>query len=445
MSKLDGKLAAAKDLFLKKYETFESGLNGSYNAPFNETRKSALNAFSNVGLPSNRLEDWKYTNISPLLKHDYKLSATARNLTADDLSKFLFEGLENNLMVFVNGRFNKSLSNYTVAEAGVVVDNLRHQVDSGSDVVKDHLSRHAGFEEEGFVALNTAFAHDGVFVSVPDNTEVAEPIHVLYISDSADGEFFAAPRNLIVAGKNSKVAVVESYHALRGSDHAYLNNVVTEIVAEENANVEHIKIQDEDRQAYHICRSQSHIKRDSKVTQINIDMGGRLVRNDLNMEMSDQNCEAELIGLYMGTGRQHIDNHTFIDHAMPHCLSTELYKGILGGKAQGVFNGKVMVRQDAQKTNAYQTNQALLLTDDAVINSKPELEIYADDVKCSHGATVGQLDEEALFYLRSRGIPRDKAHSLLQYAFASDVLGYIGLDNVREQLEARVVERFHTL
>src|SRR5262249_887706 len=265
-----------------------------------------------------------------------------------------------------------------------------------------HLARHARFQTNAFTALNTAFIRDGACVLVPKGKTLTEPIHLLFVSSTFGEGAVAHPRNLIVVGPSSQITLVEEYVALDES--VYFSNAVTEVVAGENAVIDHYKVQRESREAFHIATVQVHQERSSNFSCHSIGLGGGLARTDINVMLDGEGCECVLNGLYLATGHQLIDNHTRIDHAKPHCTSHELYKGILDGKGRGVFNGKIYVHQDAQKTDAKQTNQTLLLSDDAVINTKPQLEIFADDVKCTHGATVGQLDDNAIFYLRSRGI-----------------------------------------
>ncbi len=432
-----------KDWYVSHFQAFENSLNGSSKAPFHQIRRSAIAKFADLGFPGRRDEEWKYTNLSALLKHKFPVAARPASLPAETVRQFVFKGLAENLLVFVNGRYSKALSNYRASAAGVVVDSLENALKNRPEVIERYLAKYAPFEEESFVALNTAFAVDGAFIYVPDNVAVEQPVHLLYISDVSAGSHFASPRNLIVAGRNSQVKIVESYHGVGESP--YFNNVVTEAAVNENARVDHIRIQDEGLNAYHVYSLETHQQQNSVYWMVNVDMGGALVRNNLTLTLDAENCEGHLLGFYMANGKQHIDNHTAIDHAKPNCFSNELYKGILGGKAKGVFNGKIFVRRDAQKTNAYQNNKALLLSDDATINSKPQLEIFADDVKCSHGATVGQLDNEALFYLRSRGIPQDQANSILQHAFANEVFEHITIASVREHLEEIIAERFARL
>jgi len=425
-----------KNWYLSNFDFFESKLNGRGAIPFHETRRAAISRFSALGFPTPRNEEWKYTNVAPLLKHKFKLAHEPIHLTKAALAEFVFAGLPQNLLVFVNGRFAKELSHIESRVQGLVIDSLSQVLQRGDEITGKHLGRYADYENEAFIALNTAFADDGAFIRVPRHTVLDEPIHLLNISDSSKMSFFAHPRNLLIIGEGSQVQIIESYHHL--ASQAYFNNVVTEMVLEENAIVDHVRIQNESRQAYHVAAREVHQEKGSVYSSISIDLGGALVRNNFNLRLQAENCEGNLFGFYMAAGQQHVDNHTLIDHAMPHCNSKEHYKGILDDKAHGVFNGKVMVRPDAQKTNAYQSNQCLLLSNEAVINAKPQLEIFADDVKCSHGAAIGQLDEDAAFYLRSRGIGEEEANSMLRYAYASEILDHIKIAPVRERLDKMV-------
>jgi Fe-S cluster assembly protein SufD len=425
-----------KNWYLSNFDFFESKLNGRGAIPFHKTRQAAISRFSALGFPTPRNEEWKYTNLAPLLKHKFKLAHEPVHLTKATLSKFVFAGLPQNLLVLVNGRFSKELSRVESRVKGLVIDSLAQVLERGDDLTGKYLGRYADYENEAFVALNTAFADDGAFIRVPRNVVLDEPIHLLNISDASKMSFRAHPRNLFIIGEGSQVQIIESYHAL--SNQAYFNNVVTEMVVEENAVVDHVRIQDESRQAYHVAAREVHQAKGSVYSSISIDLGGALVRNNLNLRLQAENCEGNLFGFYMAAGQQLVDNHTLIDHAMPHCNSKEHYKGILDDKARGIFNGKVMVRPDAQKTNAYQSNQCLLLSNEATINAKPQLEIFADDVKCSHGAAIGQLDEDAAFYLRSRGIGEKEANAMLQHAYASEILDHIKIAPVREWLDKMV-------
>jgi Fe-S cluster assembly protein SufD len=359
----------------------------------------------------------------------FKPARSAGRASAGELLPFEFAGDEGYRLVFVNGFFAPHLSS-TAGLTGLC-QNLGSVAGAHPERL-EHLAQHAAYEDNAFTALNTAFLQDGCFLQVPAGKVVERPIHLLFLSTATTAPTVSYPRNLIVVGNGSQVTIVESYI---GQKDAYFTNAVTEIVAGENAVIDHYKLQQEGLEAFHVATLQIHQSRNSNFSSHFVSLGCGLVRNDVNAVLDGEGCECTLNGLYMGRGSQHVDNHTFIDHAKPHCTSHELYKGILKDRARGVFNGKIYVHQDAQKTDAKQTNQTLLLSDDAVINTKPQLEIYADDVKCTHGATVGQLSDEALFYLRSRGIGQEAARGLLTYAFANDIIGRIKVAPIRARLE----------
>lgn len=429
--------------YISNFHAFEQSLNGSADLPIHATRKAAIEQFARLGFPDRKNEEWKYTPVTPILKHKFDIKPVPHKITKSDVQAAAFRNLDATTVVLVNGKFEPSLSEIKDAER-LTVKSLEAALVENEAMVSPYLAKIADFTSDPFTALNTAFMHDGVFISIAENAEITKPIQILYISDTRNGEVFANPRNLIVAGKNSRAKIVEKYSAVP-SDNVYFNNGVTEVVMQQGAKVDYHRIQDEALNAFHIKTLQVHQVRDSYFTLVNLDMGGRLVRNNFNLKLDDEYCEGHLIGAYLATGNQHVDNHTTIDHAKPNCESNEIYKGILGGKARGVFNGKIFVRQDAQKTNAYQNNKAMLLSDDAVINTKPQLEIFADDVKCSHGATVGQLEEEALFYLRSRGVREKDAYAMLQYAFVAEALDYVTIDEIREELDEILLAHFHKL
>jgi Fe-S cluster assembly protein SufD len=319
------------------------------------------------------------------------------------------------------------------------VGSLASALQTDLATVEPHLARFARYDAQPFVALNTALMEDGAFVRIARGVVAEEPIHLLFLTVAEEGPLVTYPRNLILADENSQATIVETYAALDGG--VYFNNVVTEIIAAENAVLDHYKIQQESEGAFHIATQQVQQDRDSNFTSHSISLGGALVRNDINAVLNGTGIESTVNGLYLASGRQHVDNHTAIDHAKPHCNSHELYKGILDGHATGVFNGKIFVRPDAQKTDAKQTNQNLLLSADATINTKPQLEIFADDVRCTHGATVGQLDADAIFYLRSRGLGLEEARGLLTYAFASDILERVKVAPLRAELEKQLLSR----
>ena len=368
-------------------------------------RKTAIARFAELGFPGARDEEWRFTPLAPLVRTPFRLASDALFQTGDgrDLSE------------------------------GVIVMGLAEALQKYPQLVEPHLARHADFKRNAFAALNTAFLRDGAFVFVPPGRVVEEPISLHYASAAdRDGPTVRHRRSLVIVGANARATVVEQFD---GADGSYLTNAVTEIVVGDNADLDYYKVQEEGAEATHLALTQVQVGRAARFACHSFGLGAAWARNEVNAVFAGEGGECTLNGLYRGAGRQFLDNRTFIDHAFPRCASHELYKGILDGQARGVFNGKIFVRQDAQKTDAKQTNKTLLLSEDATINAKPQLEIYADDVKCTHGATVGQLDDEALFYLRSRGIGRQAARDLLTYAFANDLVGRVRVEALRERLE----------
>ena len=396
-------------------------------------RARAAARFAAVGFPTRRNEEWRFTNVSPIVETPFALANAAQSyLTAEGLRSFTYEGMGGTQLVFVNGHFHADLSS-PVFPAGVVVSSLAEAMETAPELVQFQLGQSAQFDTQAFVALNTAALEDGAFIHIKRGVVVEEPIHLLFVSVPAAGPTVSHPRTLIVAEENCQATIVESYSGT--ADQVYFTNAVTEVSVAENAVLDHYKVQRESLKAYHIATMQLQIARSANFSSHSIALGGRLVRNEANAYLGGEGIECTLNGVYLGNDHQVIDNHTAIDHAMPRCNSHEVYKGILDGHSRGVFNGKIFVRQDAQKTDAKQTNQTLLLSPTALIDTKPQLEIFADDVKCTHGATIGQLSDEAEFYLRARGIPKEQARALLTYAFASDIVSRIKIDAIRAQLD----------
>jgi len=396
-------------------------------------RQSAALRFGEVGFPTRRNEEWRFTNVSPIAETPFTLAGkTDSAMTAETLSGYTYEGMGGTQLVFVNGHFQPDLSSQEFP-AGVTVSTLSAAMEASPEMIEAQLGRWAKFTTQAFVALNTAALEDGAFVHLERNTVVKEPIHLLFLSTPNAGPTVSHPRTLIIAEANSQATIVESYSGT--ADTVYFTNAVTEITAAENVVIDHYKVQRESRKAFHVATMQLQLARSTNFSSHSVGLGGLLVRNDANAYLGGEGIECTLNGVYLGNDRQIIDNHTEIDHAMPHCNSHEIYKGILDGHSRGVFNGKIFVREDAQKTDAKQTNQTLLLSPTAQIDTKPQLEIFADDVKCTHGATIGQLSDEALFYLRARGISKDNARALLTYAFASDIVSRIKIDAIRAQLD----------
>ncbi|NBV21162.1 MAG: Fe-S cluster assembly protein SufD [Proteobacteria bacterium] len=397
-------------------------------------RRNGVTHFTELGFPTTKLEDWIYCNVAPITKLAFRPATSAgTDVTAQQLAPFAFPGWTGSRLVFVNGHFSPALSSLPAPQPGVTITNLATALASGDQLIESHLAHHAGVDASGFSALNTAFIADGAFIALAPNTIAAGPVHLLFVSAPGDTANTAQPRNLLVAGANSSVKVVEHYVSLGGT--AHFTNAITEIAVGEGAHLEHAKFQEENLEAFHVATVQVTLARDSRFLSHSISTGAKLARHNINLVMTGQGVDCVMNGLYAVGGKQLVDHHTVADHAVPHCGSHEYYHGILGGHSRGVFNGKIFVRKDAQKTDAKQTSRNLLVTDNATVNAKPQLEILADDVKCTHGATVGQLNDEALFYCRSRGLDEVSARRLLTHAFASEIVNRITVEPVREHLE----------
>jgi Fe-S cluster assembly protein SufD len=397
-------------------------------------RQAAFERFAAEGFPTTRQEDWKYTSVAPIARQPYHLAGPAEAVGPAAIAPFAFGEPGWSQLVFVDGHYTAALSSLAGLPDGVRVASLAEALASDGALIEEHLGRHADDAASGFTALNTALLHDGALVYVPNGKIVDAPIHLLFVSTAGDPLAATHPRVLVLLGRASAATVVESYVAL--GDAPYLTNAVTELVLGQGASLAHYKIMRESLAAYHIGTTEVYQPRDSVLTSFSIALGARLARNGLNVLLDAEGADCTLNGLYLVDSDRHVDNHTAVDHAKPHGTSRELYKGILDGKARGVFNGKVVVRPDAQKTDAQQTNRNILLSEEATIDTKPQLEIFADDVKCAHGAAVGQLDPQAVFYLRSRGLDPDAARRLLTYGFASEVTTQIKIEPLRAQLDA---------
>jgi Fe-S cluster assembly protein SufD len=430
-----------KEWFIKNFNAFEDSLNGDKTPEIHNVRKDALKNFSELSFPTLKDEEWRYTNISPLMKYNFSLPSKDVKISDELVNKFSFNEMKANLIVFVNGKFSKENSKLLDLPEGTIIGNISEAVKNNSEIVNKHFGKYAEYSNQIFTALSTAYTKDGAFIYVPEGKIVEEPIHIIFITSASDEKLIIQPRNLFVAGYNSQVSIIEHY--VSETDNIFFTNAVTEIVAGENAIVDHYKLQEESKNTFHIARTEIDLERNCNFTSHSISTGGAITRNDINARFNNEGGECTLNGLFLIEDKQLFDAHTLIDHANPLCNSHEHYKGILDDSATGVFNGKVLVRQDAQKTNAFQQNNNILLSDNALVNTKPQLEIFADDVKCSHGATIGQLDEDARFYLKSRGIGEKAANSILIHAFASDVIKSIKIKSVRNYLEDILSTRFN--
>jgi Fe-S cluster assembly protein SufD len=400
-----------------------------------ELRERGLSQFHELGLPTTRDEEWRFTNIAPITTHPFAIADVGAfsESQIDQLVQQAELDEDFHQLVFVNGRFAKQWSRLHDLPANVIVESLAESIDHRPDTVEDRLLGNGDVELSAFVSLNTAFVDDGAYVSVPEGVSVDRPIHLIFLT-VADTPSFCHPRNIVSLGKNSRATVIESYLGCEGA--RYFTNTVTKIEVGESAELSHHKLQHEQANALHVATTSVHQQTKSRFRSHYFSFGGDLTRNKLNCTLDGEGIECTLNGLYMPTGDQLMDCRTEIHHTKPNCNSFELYKGILDDRAKGVFNGKIHVYPDAQKTDAKQSNQTILLSDDAIIDTKPQLEIYADDVRCTHGATVGELDEQAIYYLRSRGIPADLARTMLIFAFANDVVQGVKLPAVRQHLES---------
>jgi Fe-S cluster assembly protein SufD len=422
-------VAERLDPVLAEHGRFTQGRGASAPAWLRELRARGASRFGALGFPTVRQEEWRFTNVRPIADTAFRLAESAPT-NAAQLTGRISIGPATARIVILNGHFAPELSTTALLPAGMVAGSLARAIAEGAPEVA-HLARIA-WEHAPFVALNTAFLDDGAFIVIPANTIVDAPIHVVVINGGA-GKSMAHPRTLIVAGANSQASIAQTFLGSAGECH--FTNAVTEVSMGENATLDLFTDQRETDTAYHIAALHVQQQRSSTFRSRAVTLGGRFLRNDITAVLGGEGAHCALDGCYLVDGERLVDNHTTIDHASPHCTSHELYKGILDGRARAVFNGRIIVREDAQKTDAKQTNRALLLSDEAQVNSNPQLEIFADDVKCTHGAAIGQLDEEALFYLRARGLTLRDARDMLIHAYAGEVLAGITIEPLRAQLE----------
>jgi Fe-S cluster assembly protein SufD len=420
-------------------EVYREDFDGQGSAPalLQTLRKQGMARFQALGFPTTKNEDWHFTSVAPIAERTFRPAAAGGVIEKADIDRFNFGESGWHTLVFVNGTFSKELSSHAPLGNKVRVTSLASAIKAGSAGIDSHIGKIATFEQHAFTALNTAFMNDGAFIEIGADAVVEQPIHLLFFSD---GEGVSYPRNLIVTARHSRATVIESYVSLGNS--AYFTNSVTEISLGEGSHLDHYKLQRESEGAFHVGTVQVRQARDSQLHSFSLAVGGSLARTNIYTSLDGDAATCTLNGLYLTDGAQHVDNQTSIEHIAPNCPSHELYKGVLDGRSHGVFNGKVYVHPEAQKTDGKQSNNNLLLSPTARVDTKPQLEIFADDVKCTHGATVGRLDELAMFYLNSRGIGPETARILLTYAFAADVLETIELEPLRVELEKMVLARF---
>jgi Fe-S cluster assembly protein SufD len=429
--------------YVRDFEEVDVEL-GSVQPPWARAlRRTALERFLGHGFPTTKNEDWHFTSVARIAESDFlTLTAPGGDVSDEDVEQFTFGRTDWCTLTFVNGRFDPERSDLVAVPPGVRVLSLDSAWREMPELMERHVGKIAGFDEPGqaFTALNTAYMVDGAVVHVARDVTVAQPIHLLFVSDAMAARGVMYPRNLIVVDQHAKATVLESYASV--GDAHYFTNAVTEIAINEGATLTHVKLQRESQRAFHVGTIDVRQARDSHYVSFAFGIGGSLSRSNIYTVLGGEGSGATLNGLYMLDGDQHMDHQTRIEHAEPNCYSREVYKGVLDGVSHGVFNGKVYVRPAAQKTDGKQTNNTLLLSDRAQVDTKPQLEIFADDVKCTHGATIGRLDQMALFYMKSRGVGAELARQLLTYAFAADVIETIEVGAVRDGLERLTLDRF---
>ncbi len=431
-----------KETLLNKYTEFEKSLNGQTGSPSHLARKAAIEKFEVLGLPGPKTEEYKYTHLTRLLGKEIDLGLTAQEskLSREEIEKFHFPHDEANVLYFVNGYYKSELSRILSPESELKISDLHSAFKNHEEDVQEIYGKYLN-HEDSFAALNTALSNQGVFINVEKNKVLSHPIIIYSITDTSVDTPVYYPRNIFQIGKNSQAKIIETFQT-HGNGKSFINHA-SEIIVSESANVEYYKIQEDSEETFRVDNTQVIQYRDSVFNAYAFTFNGRIIRNNLNIRLVDEHCESHMFGLYLLKGKTHVDNHTVVDHEKADSFSNEIYKGILDEKSTGVFNGKIYVRPHAQKTNAFQSNKNILLTDEATINTKPQLEIWANDVKCSHGCTTGQLDEEQMFYLRARGISKENARAILLTAFAEDVLENIKIDFIHEHLHDLIYRRLN--
>jgi len=434
------KTSKVKDQLISEFETSKLFLFGN-----TQLRDKAMESFNIQGIPNYKHEEYKYTRIDAMLKGEFNFSAN-KNCSDEQIEQLKF--LKDAYTVIIeNGIFVESLSNSHNLPKGLTICSLLDAVKSDSPVFEKHYAQYADVNADPFIALNTAMTKDGVFIHVAKNTVIEKPIHIIHVSTASQNTIIN-PRNLIVVDENAQAKIIESFETIDSTAKIFCN-ALTEIVIDERAIMDHYKIQDENTRlkdgqdlGYLMNTTQVIQKTQSVFSTHTFTLSGTLVRNNLTIVMDGEHIESNLNGLYLTAGNQVVDNHTLVDHRKPNCNSNELYKGIIDGKSTATFNGKIFVRKDAQKTNAFQSNKNILLSEAGTINTKPQLEIYADDVKCSHGASTGKLDEDKIFYLRARGLSPESAKKLLMHAFASEVVNTVKIAPLQEYIEGKIFKVF---
>ncbi len=429
-----------QDAFVKNFGTLSSDINSHEASSWLKKRKEAINTFAKQGFPHAKSEEYKYTNLGKALGKVFSAEDVSKP-TADVHTENQLLDMEANVLVFVNGMYQPSSSSIIEKDDKIIITELSEAYEEYAQLVDENLAVQAKPESDPYIALNTAYGSHGVLVHVPKSKVVEHPIVIYYLTTTDDTKVISQPRNLVLVDENAQVKLVEMHRGTSGQP-SYTNDL-TEITVAENARVELYKVEETTGEVYQTSTTQVLQRKNSFFAMTTVSLDGEMIRNNLNVDLEDEHIETHMFGLSMLKNQAHVDHHTTVDHKKPNCYSNEIYKGVFDEKSKGVFNGKIYVRKHAQKTNAYQSNANVLLSDKATIDTKPQLEIWADDVKCSHGATIGQLDEEQLFYLRSRGIEKNSARAMLLNAFARDVLENVSIEPLKTYLEERIASRFN--
>ena len=425
-----------KEKLLSSFLAFEN--EKDVDSYVHDIRTQAIKKFEEEGFPTKRLENWKYTSLKKTLQHDYKLFPTkSKALEFKDIESFLINDIESYKIIFVDGKYCSHLSETTHDGMDICILSSALTQSKYDLVIENYFDKIA--KKDGITSLNTAFSSEGSFIHIPKNIQVDKPIQIIYFSTGKNESVLYQPRNLVVVDENSQVEIIEKYHSL--NDNSVLVNTVTEIYADKKSNVKHYKIQNDNNTSSLIDNTFVSQEHSSSYSLHTFSFGGELIRNNLNIFQNDERIESSINGITIIDDNQHVDHNTLIHHRKPNCNSYQDYKGIFGGKSVGVFNGRVLVEKEAQKTNAFQANNNVLISDKAAINTKPQLEIFADDVKCSHGCTVGQLDKNALFYLRSRGIAEKEATALMMYGFANKVLTSVEIPEIKARINRIIANK----
>ena len=418
-----------KEKLLSSFIAFENQTN--IDSYVHDIRSEAIKNFESIGFPNKKLENWKYTSLKNLLKNDFIVLPEINNLLEfKDIKKYLIDDIDSYKIIFVDGKYSSHLSDTTHEGMDICILSAALSQSKYELLVENYFNKIAN--DDGITSLNTAFSSEGAFIHIPKNKFVDKPIQIIHFSTGNESSLMFQPRNLIIVDENSQVQIIERHQSL--SENKVFTNSVTEIYADKKSIIDYYKIQNDNLQASLIDSTYVDQQRNSSFTMHTFSFGNELVRNNLNISQNDQFIETTIKGVTIIGDKQHVDHNTLINHNKPNCNSHQDYKGIYDDKSTGVFNGQVMVKKVAQKTNAFQSNNNVLLSDQATINAKPQLEIYADDVKCSHGCTVGQLDKNALFYLKSRGIPEKEATALLMYGFANNILESVKIPEIKTRI-----------